>query len=57
MTYKYDTVVFKIDTYKLKNTWFYDLNINDGNHYMTFESIPKECLTLVDQKTLKSFEN
>ena len=39
--------IWKIDTSKIKNIWYKDLNIQTSNVIMTFESIPPNALELI----------
>ena len=47
----WDGDIWQIDTTKIKNTWFLDLNIQSKYRIMTFEPIPPTALKLITYKS------
>jgi hypothetical protein len=41
-----------IDTTKIKNKWYIDANIQDGDHFITYEPIPPEAIQIGNKFTL-----
>lgn len=47
-----NNAIFRIDTTKIDNKFFEDMNIPGGNYYVTFDKIPTSAIELVNNNTL-----
>ena len=48
----YDDDIYRIDTTKLNNKWYYDPNFDDGLHLITIEKIPLNDIKLIYKGSL-----